>query len=1077
MRRLSFSPLLAACLAVFGVAGLLDAWGGLPAVLLLPGLLWLPGAVLARAAEARWHSDLLGRGPGRIAAESTAGLVLFLPAVAPLFLSGAGLGRAAGGLGLIYVVTGLGALWLLRGELPSRRSRTEASAGVDWLAVTAVTAVLLPLVLGHAGGTVDDWWDMAFVAAWSEAGTLGFAEPFLGTGLSHPRFLWNGWLLLQALIVRESGISAHGLQSGLLAAAVCLLSVSAQAGFARTLFGASMPVARVATILSIPCWLLATEAIPYFTRLHQDKFVVALVLVPVMLSAALAYLRGRRPLDLILLAVAAAAACSVHSLVYSIGLLGVLVCAAALLGRGLLDAGNGARAAAVRLTTASALPLLYPLSQAWLLSARLDAQGVSLAAPDNPVVRAHLWLGRLAGADGFFYVVDPRAVFGPFVVVAVVGLLVACSKRRRAEPSSKVLVGLTLLPLALACVPGLAALTGTLMLPWMLYRLLWLVPVAALAGLAFDRAFALEPRRRSGVAVAVLVAVTLVAVVPTTEARYQRGMQARGSERPHHPRGTTLEVLGFLADSPERGPVLAPAGLSEVIPALAARPVVAMSERATLVFSSDETGAYRRVYDRAQFFSSTATRAERARVAARYGVRQAVFRSNWVTQGSEVRLMSRFAVPGVLLSAADRDWSADPARLLPALPEGSRTLLRNADFILVEWPELERPELERPELERPVPASGVDWVAAVGVDLDEGPGGAGGSRELLGSTAGWPGIDLYLEPRPLSLGTSPKLIWMRGLASWDDGPTEARIRLELARRCRLESVDLVPFMRKKRRQLLEIRTGASRRTVRAFDGVPVRVMLDQPMTGALDLHVRSLLGTPVGFSEISLFGDRADCAVWRAWGVPSDAASRMELDHLLQTSALYPNSARAGITLARRLADSDMAADGEALLRFSLARDPSVANAWVELGLMRDLQGGHRQALAAYRRAVRLDSKNAWARGCLAWARLRAGRPLAALYQVYHARRLDPRYADAHTILARIKRDFGLRDSARSSLRRAIEMDRRRNWAYMELAGMLVAEGETVAALRVLDDFLLIEPEDESVRELRASMLAKLRPG
>ncbi len=1054
---------LAAALAVLGALGAAGGWSMLPAGLLLAGLVWLPGAVILGTAAAFWPaSELLRPGPGRVAAESTLGLVLLLPAVGPLFLVAGDIAMAATSLGLVHLIAGLAALAVLSiprdGGPPLDTAETGPSAWrTDGWAVAVAAVLLLPLVLSHAGGTVDDWWDMAFVSAWSAGPELGMGEPFLGSGRVHPRFMWNAWLLVQALVVGASGLSPHSLQVGQLAALVCLLSISAQAGLAGVLFGKDRPVARLATILALPCWLLATEAIPFFTRLHQDKFVAVLVFVPVMLAAALAYTRRRQPMDLMVLLVASLAACSVHSLVYAVGLAGVVVTVAA------ANGGKGWRSAAGTLLAAAA-PLAYPLTQAWMLAPRLEAQGISLASPDNPVVGAHLWLGRLAGSGGPLFVVDPRSVFGPFVLLAIAGLLVAASRSYRTQVASRVLLALTLVPLAMVCVPGLAAVTGKLMLPWMIYRLLWLVPVAALAGLAFEWAFDRSSAGRRVLAVSVLTLLTVLTVVPVALARAERGMHARASERPRHPRGTTLAVLDFLAASPERGPVLAPLGLSEVIPALARRPVVAFSERGTLVFSSRESEAYQRMYDRARFFSSRADASERTRVARRYGAHQAVFRGGWVTQGSEVMLMSRFAMQGTLLSAAAQPV-LEPE--LGVLPKGARTVFRNSDFLVVEWPAL--PHLDPAGIVSQT--AGEQWTAGLQEPLEQIPELPSPGLELLASSAGWPGAEVYFDPVPLSLGSSTKPIWMRGLAHWDDGPSEVIIRLELGRHCRPRLLELVPFMRKSRRQVLELEVAGQRAVFRARDGQPLRLALDGRLRGSVELGVRSLLGTPIGLGELRVLGNPGDCQAGGPVGEARDAGARLSLDFLLGATAAYPNNARTAIALADRLADGERVADAEAVVRLALARDRGLANGWVELGLLGDLRGRHRAALLAYRRAVRLDSNNAWAHGCLAWARLRAGQPVAALYHVYRARRLDPRYADAHTILSRIARGFGLNGRARVSLRRAIELDRRRNWAYMELASLLAEDGQLVAALRVLDDFLLIEPEDESVLDLRESLV------
>ena len=97
---------LAAALAVLGALGAAGGWSMLPAGLLLAGLVWLPGAVILGTAATFWPaSELLRPGPGRVAAESTLGLVLLLPAVGPLFLVAGDIAMAATSLGRVHLIS------------------------------------------------------------------------------------------------------------------------------------------------------------------------------------------------------------------------------------------------------------------------------------------------------------------------------------------------------------------------------------------------------------------------------------------------------------------------------------------------------------------------------------------------------------------------------------------------------------------------------------------------------------------------------------------------------------------------------------------------------------------------------------------------------------------------------------------------------------------------------------------------------------------------------------------------------------------------------------------------------------
>src|SRR5205085_7364751 len=120
----------------------------------------------------------------------------------------------------------------------------------------------------------------------------------------------------------------------------------------------------------------------------------------------------------------------------------------------------------------------YPLAQALALAGTFGEQGVSLSMPDNPVVRAHLTLNRLIAAGSPAWIVHPAAVFGSVTIMALVALGIAW--RRRDHAAARLLVATSVVPCALLFVPGLAAIAGKIWVPWMLYRLGWLVPVAPL---------------------------------------------------------------------------------------------------------------------------------------------------------------------------------------------------------------------------------------------------------------------------------------------------------------------------------------------------------------------------------------------------------------------------------------------------------------------------------------------------------------------------------------------------------------------------------------------------------------------
>ncbi|RMF22601.1 MAG: hypothetical protein D6760_07105, partial [Deltaproteobacteria bacterium] len=517
----------------------------------------------------------------------------------------------------------------------------------------------------------------------------------------------------------------------------------------------------------VPVWLYGTEALPFFTRLHQDKFVAGLVLVPAMLAwaAAAATDEDETLRPLVALALAALACAVVHGLMLAVGLIGVgTVVSAALAGA---SAGGRRRLAAV--VSVGAIAALYPAWQAFEVGRWFAAEGISMAATDNPVVRAHLALGRLWAPQSAAYVVRPSAVFGPVAVLAVPALWGLW--RRRAQRRERMLLLLAVVPCLLVFVPGLAAAVGRLLVPWMLYRVAWLVPVPLLLAVSVDTLWG----RRAygpGVLAALLALATAAASAQTGIARWRRNMQPHPVERERAPSGSTLRLYEALRQRREPGPVLAPPGVAHLLPALGAHSVVASTERATLVFSGDEAEAYRRLADRARFYSPRSSAAEREAIARRYGVRLVVFERRLIPEGGE-RAWLATASPEAFVRWVEGGGLATPfatrEALLAAIPPGWSVVWESPDYFLVATGVASAASQPRQN------AGG--WTAAFSLTgFDPPPEG-----EVLASASAYPGAVYRFEPVPATLATPHGIAWTSGGRLWYDGPQAVTIDVDLER--------------------------------------------------------------------------------------------------------------------------------------------------------------------------------------------------------------------------------------------------------------------------------------------------------
>lgn len=1102
----------------------------------LVALLWLPGAALRRAfalAPGPW-------GTGRFAVEASLSLALLTVALLPLYATSAPLRLAPP---MAFAVTALAVLAAFRPRNRARGSGPLDGAGrAEVTAFVFALAVLLPTTFRHAGANVDDWWDLSFVRGWMAQGHFDFAQMALAAEAgvepgAHPRFLWNVWLALQAVVATATGAEPWRTQAGPLAALAMTLVVSAQAALARVIFAKAAESGRAvaATVALTAAWIWGSEALPLFVRGYQDKlfagFVLAPVLIAVMVRAAdedPAPTRRERGLSTATVAAAAVAAVSVHSLVYTMALACGVVAVAAMRGR------ESLRWALERpgLLAGLALPGLYPLGQALVLSTTFGDQGIALSTPDNPVVRAHLTLGRLIGEGGPWWVVHPGAVFGPLALFALVGLAFAW-RHRREERSARLLLALALFPALLLFVPGLAAAVGRLWVPWMLYRLGWMVPVAPLLALALlglaDRRWLAEDggelpdgervRVRRWLSMVFVMLVAIVALDASGD-RLRRDMTEHPAPPPSSPRGAAAVVVRYFAGQQGRGAVLAPPNFSELLPALTGKPVVAFPERGTLVFAMDEAAAYERLRARAAFYSAWTSPSERDEVADRYAVRWAVLPRRLVASGSEAAWMRRYGVEATTaarrvdercaaagntaaqgdLAGADAAsdgacagwWSPTEERAIAVLGPRWRILLETRDYFVA--------EREAPGVSIAVRNTGAasvdsglagsstakndaargDWRRPFGLGGNERPAPSPeGRRRVLGRLVGAPAVTASYDVPPRFVWPVPTPIWIEGPSPWEDSPAEVTITLDLGVACRVDEVRLLPHLPRSRREVLEADVFGRLHRAEVRHDLAWRIdTAGEVARRRWTVRLRSLLGNPVSLGDVMLVGDPASCeGAWPAQVEPRTPQLSPTSAELLRAVAVNAESGRPLVSLARRALREGRAEASRALLAAATRREPSLVEAWIELGFADDAAGDPQAARRAFDGALEADSRSGWAHGAKAWAERRSGNPLAAIHHALRAASLDPLYADGWTILGVTLGDLHLDPLSWRAFDVAERKDADRNWPVLARAELLARRGDTAAAIAALRDRLERDPFDVEVRSRLDELVAAAAPG
>jgi len=573
-----------------------------------------PGAVVLAAA-----SFPLQRGE-RFAFAFATSLVLLTGAFAGCLALGTSIAAAPAVLGAVTVAAALLLNLVVRGGEVAPPAAASAPLASRLLLVLLTLSAIAAAVAFAPVGSIDRWWYLAYVRGWLDAPVLTLAEPFLGTRQAFARFGVHPWLFGLATWSHLSDVDPVVVYERGAPVLVVLASVSAARVLAVELFGEG-PRARLCVIATMLLW--SGAAVPLLARAGEDKVLAAAALLPLCVAAFLRVVRGGsasratmpnavqaapfasslltlrgaatmppvpnaspRATAVALLFAAGAATAAVHALAYAFVLVALLPVAA------LLALRDPSRRRAVAVACAVLVVVaIAPAMSGIVVSTRLSDIGAELSSSDHPVVRVHEGRDRLVELPFGGYVVSPRLLAHPYALLALVALPLLWRRRAVASPHSEqartldgstraFLVTTLAVPLAIAFVPPLPALAGAVIPPWMVYRVLWLLPLAPLAALAAGQLAGRLARTETAATLLLLVlGIPVVAV----------GMQARLAEvreRLATPEGQEFRaLLDAITALPADALVVAAPELSERLPALTARHVVAALDRSTIVFA------------------------------------------------------------------------------------------------------------------------------------------------------------------------------------------------------------------------------------------------------------------------------------------------------------------------------------------------------------------------------------------------------------------------------------------------------------------------------------------------------------
>lgn len=554
-------------------------------------VLALPGLVMERLLHATVAPYGMASAPARWVTLSVALIALL------------GLVVSVCGAGIHALLLALAVASIALAVVPVRESYTSA-ASLDVRATdqrderTARTALVLLVVvavlLAAAAPNVarDRMWYLAFVTRLASGAPIDWSEPFLGTGAIAARFAYNGWLLALAAWSSLTGATPSVVFERLAPAFLTLSAASAAWHFGRRAVPSAPGLAALATMAA----MLATrfpffspDRYPFFARIAEDKSAALVVFAPVALVAvADAVDNKRRPtcttwasLALTLVAVAFS-----HGLVVLFVGMAIASLVVSTQAGGAVSTGRVVAAVVLAATVAAVPGRMAMLARDRIVD--IDEPGAAWSEDvTHPVVRAHLRLERTRDLPLGGPIVEPSLVADPLLVAGLAGILVAWRKRR--EMGAALLAAASIPFLAIAFVPFVAPLFGKIVLPWMAYRALWLIPFGSLLAMLL----AALPRNAMGTLLRAVAAVALLAMalaaLPWNRASARPDVVSPLRDRDKR------EVLARIAALPVDSRIAAAPGFAELIPALAGRPVVAVADRGTFVFAGSHAAAEERL--------------------------------------------------------------------------------------------------------------------------------------------------------------------------------------------------------------------------------------------------------------------------------------------------------------------------------------------------------------------------------------------------------------------------------------------------------------------------------------------------
>ncbi len=615
------------------------------------------------------------------------------------------------------------------------------------LLAAAFVLVLPTLSLDKIDG---DAYAVATFSADALAGLpLNEVEPIFGTDLGPGvRMVFNQFLAMSYLWSDLSGVDPITLTAVASRSMLALWALFAAytmgkaAGQSRR-FGLFLAGIQMLIYLAAPFVRGDNVSLFYFERTNADKFMVPITMLPVVFAFAIHYVRNGKRANWIAAAVATFAVSTIHPLIAAMLALAVAAFGVFHLLMNLRQRTSWLRVGAlaglvivVMLLPAAQLVLSrgeapladsYPSSfDGWSLGTKkipilpfLEIETVDLYGPSPEIGQIDasaagttadpflIWRfavnmerRRIILFDLQHYISDPSIMLEPPYLLALL-LIPLVIWRRRKDVAAQFAVSVSLAVLFVMYNPILTPIIGALVMPWILWRFVWLLPYSLVIALAVkriavewvpaflrwlsgQRLFSGGPEGVARYAMATsLVAATLLLSGNITQ--NLQNLNDRAASPYYYPTPQRiLDELNRATAAGENVTVLADADLSVTLPAYVAGANIIAHRAPTTseVFPADrQVEALQRLIDQAEFFGSPYLTEESVKILDRYDTRYVI-----VPSGSNLDMQLQLAPEWFTWLLDDQSYSLYAVQAIPPIAE---TLLGNSAMAERKWSDAE----------------------------------------------------------------------------------------------------------------------------------------------------------------------------------------------------------------------------------------------------------------------------------------------------------------------------------------------------------------------------------------------------